>query len=59
MSVVDGKKWEELKRYNLNEMYRLQREEGKNVGEGDEKDEVKKVEDAAETEKKEEKTEAA
>jgi tRNA acetyltransferase TAN1 len=27
MSVVDGKEWESFKRYNLNEMYKLAREE--------------------------------
>lgn len=33
MSVVDGKEWESLKRYNVNEMYRLARQDGqKKVG---------------------------
>lgn len=32
VAVVEGKRWEELKRYNVNEMYRLE-EPGKEQGE--------------------------
>lgn len=57
MSVVDGKEWEALKRYNLNEMYRMAREEKhgekqeERWGNGDEKEEAKpsKAEELTET----------
>jgi hypothetical protein len=51
MSVVDGKEWESLKRYNPNELYRLAREEkgGKTQEGGGAEEKESKTEESLET----------
>jgi hypothetical protein len=39
MVVVDGKEWESLKRYNVNELYRAAREDAKKATDGEKKQE--------------------
>jgi hypothetical protein len=47
MSVVDGKEWEALKRYNVNEMYRLAREDARKDGGGEKGRDGEKSEEKA------------